>query len=115
MWASLRLAIQVTPCMKALLSPPTAMGSHVPISNYSGVWKATQSTSISTNENSQNKCTGSSSSTPNSSPQSFTKLSGLDGHAITPSITSPCRNTHPLFGPSRLAERFSLLHYHHHH
>src|SRR5579859_4784079 len=39
MRASLRLAIQVTPCGKALLSPPTAMGSHVTISNYWGVGK----------------------------------------------------------------------------
>src|SRR5579859_7154103 len=39
------------------------------------------------------KCTGSSSSTLNSSPQSFTKLSGLDGHAITPSIIPLSQHT----------------------
>src|SRR5579859_2713901 len=86
MRASPRLGIRVTPCGKALLSPLTAMGSHITISNYSGGGKATQSTSTSTNGESRNECTSSSSSTPNSSPQSFTKLSGLDGHAITPSI-----------------------------
>jgi hypothetical protein len=36
----------------------------------------------------------------NSSPQSLTELSGLDGHAISPFFTAAsCRNMHLSFGP----------------
>ena len=78
-----------------------------------GRWERNQSTFISTNADIQNASTGSSTSTRKSSLHSFTKLSGLDGHALTPFITYPCRNTHPSFGPLETCREIFSPSYHH--